>query len=108
VPRRLAGQDGRTKAAESEASRGLRPRLEAADRIGTSICPCCAVGCGQLIHAKDGRPIHVEGDLRSPVIQGAPCPKGAATFGLMTSPRRLDRCLHRAPGATGWRGVGLG
>jgi len=107
VPRQLRGLPEKTKAAESEQSRTLRPRLEGADKVGTSICPYCAVGCAQLIYAKDGRPIAVEGDPRSPINQGTLCPKGAATFGLMTSPQRIDRCLHRAPGATGWREVGL-
>jgi formate dehydrogenase major subunit len=49
----------------------------------------------------------VEGDPRSPINQGTLCPKGAATFGLMVSPQRLDRCLHRAPGAREWREVPL-
>lgn len=107
VPRQLRGLPGTTKAAESEQSRTLRPRLEQADKVGTSICPYCAVGCAQLIYAKDGRPIHVEGDPRSPINAGTLCPKGAATFGLMVSPQRLDRCLHRAPGARDWREVSL-
>ncbi len=107
VPRQLRGAPHETEAAESEASRGLRPRLEQADKVGTSICPYCAVGCAQLVYAKDNRPIHVEGDPRSPINQGTLCPKGAATFGLLTSPGRLDRCLHRAPGATAWREVSL-
>jgi formate dehydrogenase major subunit len=107
VPRQLTGSPHKTTAAESEQSRTLRPRLEQADTIGTSICPYCAVGCAQLIYAKDGKPIQVEGDPRSPVNQGTLCPKGAATLGLMTSPQRLDHCLHRAPGATEWRRVPL-
>lgn len=107
VPRQLRGAPEKTTAAESEQSRTLRPRLEQADRVGTSICPYCAVGCAQLIYAKDGRPIHVEGDPRSPINQGTLCPKGAATFGLMVSPERLGRCLHRAPGGTAWREVSL-
>jgi formate dehydrogenase major subunit len=107
VPRQLRGAPEKTKAAESAASRTLRPRLETADKVGTSICPYCAVGCAQLVYAKDGRPIAVEGDPRSPVNQGTLCPKGSATFGLMVSPQRLDRCLHRAPGAREWREVGL-
>lgn len=107
VPRQLRGASHDTEAAESEQSRTLRPRLEQADRIGTSICPYCAVGCSQLIYAKGGKPIHVEGDPRSPINQGTLCPKGAATFGLMTSPQRLDRCLHREPGGTEWREVSL-
>ncbi|MCB4825014.1 hypothetical protein LHA35_25135 [Roseicella sp. GB24] len=107
VPRQLRGAPDKTKAAESAMSRGLRPRLEQADKVGTSICPYCAVGCAQLIYAKDGKPIHVEGDPRSPINQGTLCPKGAATFGLMLSPQRLDHCLHRAPGAGEWRRVTL-
>lgn len=107
VPRQLRGLPEKTAAAESEQSRTLRPRLEQADMVGTSICPYCAVGCAQLIHAKDGRPIHVEGDPASPINAGTLCPKGAATFGLMVSPERLDRVLHRAPGARGWREVPL-
>jgi len=107
VPRQLAGLPEKTKAAESEASRGLRPRLERADKVGTSICPYCAVGCAQLIYAKHGHPIAVEGDPRSPINQGTLCPKGAATLGLMVSPQRLDRCLHRAPHSKEWTEVSL-
>lgn len=107
VPRQLRGAPHKTVAAESEQSRTLRPRLEQADRVGTSTCPFCSVGCSQLIYAKDGKPIHVEGDPRSPINQGTLCPKGAATFGLMTNPQRLDRCLHREPGGTAWREVSL-
>lgn len=102
IPRQVAGQPHAGKAAESSLSRSLRPRLEEADTVGTSICPYCAVGCAQLIYARDGRPIHVEGDPRSPINQGTLCPKGAATFGLLTSPRRLRTVLHRAPYTDRW------
>ena len=88
VPRQIAGQSSATKAAESSMSRGLRPRLEEADTVGTNICPYCAVGCSQLMYARNGRVIHVEGDPRSPINQGTLCPKGAATLGLMTMPER--------------------
>jgi formate dehydrogenase major subunit len=107
VPRQLRGAPHRTQAAESQSSRTLRPRLEQADKVGTSICPYCAVGCAQLIYAKDDRPIHIEGDPRSPINQGTLCPKGAATLSLLTSPERIDTCLHRAPGATEWTRVDL-
>ncbi|HEX5688509.1 MAG TPA: hypothetical protein VFX76_00815, partial [Roseiflexaceae bacterium] len=49
VPRQLAGEDANSTAAESSESRRLRPRLEEADKVGTSICPYCAVGCAKLI-----------------------------------------------------------
>ena len=77
-------------------------------------CPYCSVSCGVLMYsigdkAKNSRAeiIHIEGDPDHPVNRGTLCPKGAATFGLMTSPQRLGRCLHRAPGATEWREVAL-
>lgn len=107
IPRQLAGESLRDKAAESETSRALRPRLEQADKVGTSVCPFCAVGCGQLIYAKDGKPIHVEGDPRSPVNQGTLCPKGAGTLGMLLSPKRISEVLHRAPYATEWKSVPL-
>jgi formate dehydrogenase major subunit len=102
VPRQMAGQSSATKAAESGMSRGLRPRLEEGDTVGTNICPYCAVGCSQLMYAKNGRVIHVEGDPRSPINQGTLCPKGAATLGLMTTPERIDKVMYRAPHSDHW------
>ena len=102
LPRQFAGGDPLAKTAESNASRTLRPRLEEADTIGTGICPFCAVGCGQLVYAKNGRPIHIEGDPRSPVNQGTLCPKGASTLGVLLSPLRVNTVLYRAPHATEW------
>jgi len=102
LPRQVRGADARHAAPISTQSRTLRPRLEQADTVGTSICPYCAVGCAQLIYARDGQPIHVEGDPRSPINQGTLCPKGAATLGLFTSPTRLSTVLYRAPHAARW------
>lgn len=102
VPRQIAGAGHKDKAAESAMSRTLRPRLEEADTVGTSICPYCAVGCAQLIYARNGRAIHVEGDPRSPVNQGTLCPKGAATIGWMNAPERIATVLYRAPYSDRW------
>ena len=102
LPRQLAGEDGMAAAAKSTTSKTLRPRLEEADTIGTSICPFCAVGCAQLVYAKDGEPIHIEGDPRSPINQGTLCPKGAGTFGMLTSPMRISQALYRAPYSDHW------
>ena len=102
IPRQLGGQDVMGKAAESQASRTLRPRLEEADTIGTSICPFCAVGGAQLVYAKDGKPIHIEGDPRSPVNQGTLCPKGASTLGVLLSPQRINTVLYRKPYSDHW------
>jgi formate dehydrogenase major subunit len=102
IPRQIAGEDVMAKAAETATSRSLRPRLEEADRVGTSICPFCAVGCAQLVYAKNGRPIHIEGDPRSPVNQGTLCPKGAGTLGMLLSELRVNQVLYRAPFSDRW------
>jgi formate dehydrogenase major subunit len=102
LPRQLAGQPALSTAAESEGSRKARPRLEMADTVGTSICPYCAVGCAQLMYAKDNQVIHVEGDPRSPVNQGTLCPKGSATLGMLHSPLRLTTVKYRAPYSDRW------
>ena len=96
LPRQLAGQDVFTDASRSTSSNTWRPRLEEADAVGTSICPFCAVGCSQLIYVKDRKPIHIEGDPRSPVNAGTLCPKGAGTLGMLLSPKRVTRrCTAR-------------
>ncbi len=102
LPRQLLGEDGKSEAAKSTMSRRLRPRLEQADTVGTSICPYCAVGCAQLVYARNGQVIHVEGDPRSPINEGTLCPKGAATLDLMTSPGRLSKVLYRPPCGETW------
>ena len=102
LPRQLRGEDPLGSAAQTERSRNLRPRLEEADRVGTSICPYCAVGCAQLIYAKGDRVIHIEGDPRSPINQGTLCPKGAATIGWMMNPDRLTTVKYRPPYVTKW------
>jgi formate dehydrogenase major subunit len=102
LPRQLAGQDVMAEAAQSAQSRTLRPRLEQADRGGTSICPFCAVGCAQLVYARNGRPIHIEGDPRSPINQGTLCPKGAGTLGMLLSEKRVNHVMYRAPYAEHW------
>jgi formate dehydrogenase major subunit len=91
----------------SERTRALRPRTESADRVARSVCPYCAVGCGQLAYVKDGKLIDIEGDPDSPVSQGCLCPKGAATFQLVTGDHREKRVLHRRPGCTRWEPIPL-
>jgi formate dehydrogenase major subunit len=102
VVRQLAGEDTFGKAAESNASHDLRPRIEEADRVGTSICPFCAVGCAQLVYARGNDIIHIEGDPRSPINQGTLCPKGAATIGWVNNPNRLTKVKYRAPYSNAW------
>lgn len=67
-----------------------------------SVCPYCAVGCGQLMHIRDGKLINIEGNPDSPISRGNLCPKGAASFELTVNPNRQTKCLHRKPGAAEW------
>jgi formate dehydrogenase major subunit len=67
-----------------------------------SVCPYCAVGCGQLIFAKDGKIIDIEGNPDTPHTLGRLCPKGAATIQLSNNPLRPTKALYRAPGSDKW------
>ena len=67
-----------------------------------SICPYCAVGCGQLVSVRDGKIINIEGNPESPISRGTLCPKGAATYQLAVNPLRITKVWYRAPGATEW------
>jgi formate dehydrogenase major subunit len=73
-----------------------------ADRVARSVCPYCAVGCGQLVFVKDERVIQIEGDPDSPISRGRLCPKGSASKQLVTGPHREERVLYRAPYAREW------
>lgn len=95
-------------AAASDRTRALTPRTQGADRIVRSVCPYCAVGCGQLIYVKNDRIIDIEGDPESPISEGCLCPKGAATFQLVTNKQRVQQVLYRKPYATEWETIPLG
>jgi formate dehydrogenase major subunit len=75
--------------------------------VTRSICPFCAVGCGQLIFHRDGTVVSVEGDPESPISEGHLCPKGAATQELLTHDARLTRVKYRAPYAAAWAEIDL-
>ena len=93
--------------AKSSRSTDLRPRTETADKVVRSICPYCAVGCGQLVFVQDGRITDIEGDPDSPISQGCLCPKGAATFQLVTGSHRVQNVLYRRPHGTAWETIPL-
>ena len=98
--RQLAGDPlGLGRSAQSARSERLQPRTRTADRVVQSICPYCAVGCGQKVYVKDDKVIQIEGDPDSPVNEGTLCPKGATAMELAISKRRLVAPLYRAPGA---------
>jgi|SRR3954447_9723915 formate dehydrogenase major subunit len=91
----------------SRRSIELRPRTEQADKVVKSICPYCAVGCGQDVHVADGKILDIEGDANSPISRGRLCPKGAATFQLVTGSYRSKQVLYRRPHGTEWEPIAL-
>jgi formate dehydrogenase major subunit len=107
--RQLGGEDrlGLGEAARSARSAALRPRTESADHVARSVCPYCAVGCGQQVFVKDGRVIQIEGDPASPVSRGRLCPKGSATKQLVTGPQRELKVRYRRPYGTEWEELQL-
>jgi formate dehydrogenase major subunit len=109
VARQLAKADlrGLGDTARSARTDGLRPRTEDCDRVVRSVCPYCAVGCGQLVYVKDGKITDIEGDPDSPISEGCLCPKGAATMQLVTGEHRERRVLYRRPGGTAWETLPL-
>jgi formate dehydrogenase major subunit len=72
-----------------------------------SVCPFCAVGCGQVVYTRDGVLVDIEGNPRSPISQGTLCPRGAASRQLVQQPGRLTKVLYRAPRATEWQEIDL-
>ena len=98
---------GLGKGARSQASEALRPRTAEADRVVRSICPYCAVGCGQLVYVKDERVTQIEGDPDSPISRGRLCPKGSASKSLVTSALRETRVKYRRPYGTQWEDLPL-
>jgi formate dehydrogenase major subunit len=98
---------GRGEAARSASTDSLAPRTSTADRVVGSICPYCAVGCGQLVYVKDEKVTQIEGDPASPVSRGRLCPKGAASKQLVTNPRRETKVRYRPPHGTDWQDLDL-
>ena len=109
VLHQVLGRDrlGRGSAAQSGRSRTLTARTSDADRVVPSICPYCAVGCGQQVYVKDGAVTQIEGDPASPVSRGRLCPKGSASKQLVTSPGRVTTVRYRRPHATEWEDLDL-
>ena len=98
---------GLGRAAQSQRSRTLTPRIDHADHVVQSICPYCAVGCGQLVYVKDGEISHIEGDPASPISRGRLCPKGQASKSYVQSPLREYKVKYRRPYGTRWEELSL-
>lgn len=98
---------GLADSAKSSRTEALIARTRTADRVVASVCPYCAVGCGQSVYIKDEKIIDIEGDPASPVSHGCLCPKGAATFQLVTGSHRVHDVLYRRPHGTRWETIPL-
>jgi formate dehydrogenase major subunit len=102
----INGGDGTGAEAMSEETRTLPPRLESA-QVARSVCPYCAVGCGQLVYHREGKLVAIEGDPESPISRGRLCPKGADSYELLTHAGRETRVKYRRPYSTRWEEVDL-
>src|SRR5213082_2506498 len=94
-------------AVQSPRSRSLTPRIDEAEHVVQSICPYCAVGCGQLVYVADGEVTHIEGDPASPISRGRLCPKGQASKSFVQSPLREYKVKYRRPYGNSWEELDL-
>ena len=94
-------------AVQSPRSKTLEPRIDRAEHVVQSICPYCAVGCGQLIYVEDGEVTHIEGDPASPISRGRLCPKGQASKSYAHGPLREYKVKYRRPYGTRWEELSL-
>jgi formate dehydrogenase major subunit len=100
------GTDGTGPEAMSAHTRTLQPKNKGAE-VSRSICPYCAVGCGQLVYHKNGKLVSIEGDPDSPISRGHLCPKGADTYELHTHSGRLKKVKYRRPYSRDWEELDL-
>ena len=109
VFRQAAERDwlGLGAAVKSGRSERLAPRIRDADKVVGSVCPYCAVGCGQSVYVKDEKVIQIEGDPDSPVSRGRLCPKGSASLQLTTGDARQYQVRYRRPFGTDWEDLDL-
>ena len=109
VYRQLTDGDpfGRGRAAKSRASSSLQPRVVTADKVVKSVCPFCAVGCGQNVYVRNEKVTQIEGDPDSPVSRGRLCPRGSSSLQLTTGPQRETRVRYRRPHGTDWEDLDL-
>ncbi len=70
-----------------------------------TVCPYCSVGCGLLVHTKEGKVVNTEGDPDHPINEGTLCSKGQSLYEVVNSPLRLTKPKYRAAGATEWKEV---
>ncbi len=109
VYRQLIGPDklGLGAATKSGPTSRHQPRVATADKVVKSVCPYCAVGCGQNVYVAGEKVTQIEGDPDSPVSRGRLCPKGSASLQLTTGDAREYQVLYRRPHGTGWETLEL-
>lgn len=98
---------GRGAAVKSRATASLAPRTGTSDKVVKSVCPYCAVGCGQNVYVSGEKVVQIEGDPDSPVSRGRLCPKGSASLQLTTGSARRYDVLYRRPHGTDWEPLSL-
>lgn len=102
----FGGAPGTGEEAYSKRTREISARTKGA-KVARSVCPYCGVGCGQRIFHRDGKLLAIDGDPESPINQGTLCPKGAASYQLLTQPDRLTTVRYRPPHGTAWETLDL-
>jgi formate dehydrogenase major subunit len=107
VVQQLTGPDKLGVGAAAQSSARAVARTDEADRVVDSICPFCAVGCGQKIFVKDEEITHIEGNPDSPISRGRLCPRGSSSLDLVAGPAREQRIKYRRPGGTDWEELDL-
>ena len=107
VYRQLTGTDRRGLGAAAKSDRSRVARTSTADQVVKSVCPYCAVGCGQNVYVKERKVVQIEGDPDSPVSRGRLCPKGSASLQLTTGGSRQYTVRYRRPFGTKWEDLDL-
>ena len=119
VFRQLTGPDRRGLGAAADSGKFRQARTSTADAVVKSVCPYCAVGCGQNVYVQDapegsggtGPPrrkvVQIEGDPDSPVSRGRLCPKGSASLQLTTGGSRQYKVRYRRPFGTEFEDLDL-
>jgi len=119
VYRQLTGPDRRGLGAAADSGKFRQARTSTADAVVKSVCPYCAVGCGQNVYVQDapggsggtGPPrkkvVQIEGDPDSPVSRGRLCPKGSASLQLTTGGSRVYKVTYRRPFGTEFEDLDL-
>jgi formate dehydrogenase major subunit len=105
--RQLTGTDQRGLGAAADSGKFRSARTSTADEVVKSVCPYCAVGCGQNVFVKDSKVVQIEGDPDSPVSRGRLCPKGSASLQLTTGGSREHKVKYRRPFGTEFEDLDL-